>query len=354
MATLNIESNINFSVTPIANEFINNYMPKANGNFVKVYIYGYKYCYHHEKALTTKELSEKLDLLESDVIKAFQYWEEQGLMEFKWNDNDTISIAYRMPLVQNNITDQKETNNKSVHIHLETKPNYSPEELTIYMKSPEISQLFKIAERYLGRMLNHNDLKVLYSLYDWLRLPIEVIELLLEHCISNNHRSIRYIEKVAMTWAEEGINTLEKAKLRINVFNEDYRKIMKTFGLNRDPAPIEIELMNKWLHIFNTPMEIIIEACKRTISQTQKPIFNYTDSIITNWNKNHVKTLEDIEKLDAAYLQKKNLKSNSSNNNYEYYNKPSKFVNFKQRKWDFDELEKLEREYLQKELSEKG
>ncbi|NLM12859.1 MAG: DnaD domain protein [Epulopiscium sp.] len=358
MAILNIKNNIELSTTPISNEFIDTYMPKANGNFVKVYLYGYRFCYHCQHNLTSKEMAEKLDLLESDVIKAFQYWKEQGLMDFEWHDDDNIYIAYHMPSLSKekdpkNLPDTK-VENKNLHIHLEAKPDYSPEELTIYMKNPEISQLFKIAERYLGRMLNHNDLKVLYSLYDWLRLPLEVIELLLEHCISNNHRSIRYIEKVAITWVEEGITTVEKAKARMKVFNNDYREIMKCFGLtNRDPAPSEIQYMNKWINTF--ALDIVLEACKRTIAQTQKPSFQYTDSILKNWAKNKVKTLDDIEKLDAAYLQKKSMQSSPASNSSQtgdYYSKPSKFVNFKQRNWDFDELERLEREYLTKQLSE--
>lgn len=359
MAILNIKNNLELSTTPISNEFIDTYMPKANGNFVKVYLYGYRFCFHGQHNLTSKEMAEKLDLLESDVIKAFQYWKEQGLMDFEWHDDDNIYISYHMPSPYTEKSQKTETTNaiagnKDVHIHLESKPDYTPEELTIYMKNPEISQLFKIAERYLGRMLNHNDLKILYSLYDWLRLPLDVIELLLEHCISNNHRSIRYIEKVAITWVEEGITTVEKAKARMKVFNNDYREIMKCFGLtNRDPAPSEIECMDRWIKSF--PLDIVLEACKRTIVQTQKPSFQYTDSILKNWAKNKVKSLEDIEKLDAAYLQKKTMQNNPTTNDSQtadYYSKPSKFVNFKQRNWDFDELERLEREYLTKQLSE--
>ncbi|NLM48613.1 MAG: DnaD domain protein [Epulopiscium sp.] len=350
MTVIHFENRTDPATTPIHNEFIDKYLPKADGNFVKVYIFLYRCYYHQKPSLSTKDISEKLGLLESDVIKAFQYWAEQGLIHFKQND-DMITIGFQIPSDKEIKEDSpKNSVHKKVHIYHETRPNYSPEELSIYMKNPEISHLFKIAERYLGRMLNHNDLQILYSLYDWLRLPVDVIELLLEHCISNNHRSIRYIEKVAITWAEEGINTLEKAKLRIKIFNEDFREIMKTFGLNRDPAPVEIEYMNKWINELHAPMEIILEACKRTITQIQEPKFSYAHTIIDSWNKNGVKSLEDIKKLDAAYLQKKNLQNNSSNTN-DYYSKPSKFVNFKQREWDFEELERLEREYLQKELS---
>ena len=55
MATINIENNIDFSATPITNEFIDKYMPKANGNFVKVYIFLYRYCYHHKKLLVQRK-----------------------------------------------------------------------------------------------------------------------------------------------------------------------------------------------------------------------------------------------------------------------------------------------------------
>ncbi|WP_058486517.1 DnaD domain protein [Defluviitalea phaphyphila] len=355
MAILNIKNNFELSTTPIPNEFIDFYMPKANGNFVKVYLYGYRFSYSSQHNLTLKEMSEKLDLLESDIIKAFEYWKECGLMEFEWNEDDIIHISYLIPKIKEEKKVTSENLKKPVHIQLETRPNYSPEELTIYMKNPEINRLFKIAERYLGRMLSHNDLKVLYSLYDWLRLPLDVIELLLEHCISNNHRSMRYIEKVGLTWAEEGINTVEKAQARIKTFNTNYREIMKALGLNdRNPAPSEIEYMDRWLNALNIPLEIILEACKRTIIQTQKPSFQYIDSILNNWNKNKVKSIKDIEKLDNAYIKKKSMQNTPSSNdkNKQYYSKPSKFVNFKQREWDFDELERLEREYLSKQLSE--
>ena len=49
-------------------------------------------------------------------------------------------------------------------------------------------------------------------------------------------------------------------------------------------------------------MDIILEACKRTISQIHQPSFQYADKILKKWNQNGVKTLSDIEKLD---LQRK-------------------------------------------------
>lgn len=60
-------------------------------------------------------------------------------------------------------------------------------------------------------MLSQQDMSLLFSFYDWLGLPMEVIELLLSYCTASGHTGMRYIEKVAIGWAEEGVNTVEKA-----------------------------------------------------------------------------------------------------------------------------------------------
>ena len=344
---------------PLSLVFIKEYMPKANGTFVKVYLYGLSYCYQEPQEFSLQAIGNALDILESDVMKAFEYWKEAGLVQLKEKEKGLFDIQYIVPPQPNSgekIVEEKKEPVAPKPFPIQTKPEYGPKELSIYRKTPEIDQLFKIAERYLGRMLTHQDLSTLYSFYDWLLLPVEVIEILLEHCISNQHRNMRYIEKVAISWAEEGIFTVDQAKARAYIFNTEYREIMKAFGLSqRDPAPVEVQHMKKWLTEYQLPLPVILEACKRPIENTGKPIFAYTDSILTHWHKNQVKTLDDVQKLDDAYLQKKNLQQPNrfdKEGKAEHYTRPSRFVNFQQETWDFEELERLEQEYIDKQLSE--
>ncbi|NLP47100.1 MAG: DnaD domain protein [Epulopiscium sp.] len=337
------------SSIPLSLIFIKEYMPKANGTFVKVYLYGLSYCYQKNDDLSLQTIGNTLDILESDVMKAFEYWQKLGLVQIQENTKGKFQIEYKIPIAP--IPEQSKINetlvSKTKPISIQSKPQYGPKELSIYRKTPEIDQLFKIAERYLGRMLTQQDLSTLYSFYDWLRLPIEVIEILLEHCISNGHRNMRYIEKVAINWAEDGVFTIDQAKARAYIFNTEYRKIMKAFGLSqRDPAPVEVNYMKKWLTEYDLPLPIILEACKRTIENTGKPTFAYADSIITHWHQNKVKQWEDIKKLDETYFQKKNTSKPSRSQ------RPSRFVNFEQKSWDFEKLERLEQEYIDKQLSE--
>lgn len=345
--------------TFISNEFITNYMVDANGTFVKVYLYTL-YAHTQQKLnLSTENIAETLHLLESDVVHSFKYWQNQGLLELTENENElTIEFLPCVPkpdpttLIQPK-NERAPAKNSVQTIKLESRPEYSPEELAIYQQQPEIHQLFIIAQQYLGRMLSPSDLSIIYSFYDWLRLSPEIIELLIEYCVSNNHRSLRYIEKVALSWAEEGIETAEQAKERLKVFNKEYRTIMKEFGIaRREPTPVEIQFMKKWLKSYGFDLKIIAEACKKTMLATNNPSFQYADRILTDWHEHKVKNLKDVEMLDKAFAQKKAISDqNKLAKKDDYHKTPSKFVNYKQRDWDFDELEKLEREYLKKDLS---
>lgn len=177
-------------------------------------------------------------------------------------------------------------------------------------------------------------------LYDGLGLSADLIEYLLEYCVSHNHKSIRYIEKVAIAWAEEGITTVEQAKRSNSRYNKEYFTILKALGItNRNPVETEITLMDTWLKTYCFSMEIIQEACNRTVLQTGQASFQYTDKILEGWKKKEVKTLDDIRSLDDEHQKRRQSKKAASR-------KPAapasnnRFNNFEQREYDFSEYEK--------------
>lgn len=370
MPNINAVTHFNFGFVPVDATFITEYMPKANGTYVKVFLYVLHNSYHQADELNTKSIASSLDMLESEVIQALQYWKNENLILLEQKDSH-LHIEFltpQSPKNDNKVTPKNE-NEKSNEVsaiktlRLEKRPDYTPEEISVYSNVKEIKQMFLVAERYLGRLLSPTDLNYLYSFYDWLRLPTDVIELLLEYCISNGHSSFRYIEKVAINWADQGINSVEKAQQQISLFNKKYRTIMKAFGISRrEPAPKEIEYMKKWLDQFQFDMEIIIEACNRTINNISQPNFQYTDSILSSWYNNKVRTFDDIRALDNTYAKNKSIqnkmkvvKPNSQSQSYKNQQAVSakSFINFKQREdWDFDEIKRLEREYLERKLLE--
>ena len=142
--------------------------------------------------------------------------------------------------------------------------------------------------------------------YDGLGFSTDLIEYLVEYCVSKGHTSIRYIEKVALAWADNHITTVEQAKLTAGLHSQLYFSVMKALGINgRSLVPAETAYIDKWRSDYGFSSEVITTACERTIQAIHQPKFEYIDSILTSWKKNHVSTLEDIARLDEAHQKKK-------------------------------------------------
>lgn len=200
MAKLSFKKNSGFTI-PVSNIFISKHMPKANGSFVKVYFYGLMLSLNLDNNITNKDIATAFDMLESDVHNAWKYWEKAGVIKISSSSNNMniefLTLTEAEPKTQ----------------ELKQKPTYHPKELDIYINNnSEISYLYKVAEATLGKPLSPNDASTLFGFYDWLRLPVEVIIMLLEYCSSIEKRNMRYIEKVAIDWSERGINDIHKVE----------------------------------------------------------------------------------------------------------------------------------------------
>ncbi|MBR3909954.1 MAG: DnaD domain protein, partial [Anaerotignum sp.] len=230
------------------------------------------------------------------------------------------------------------------------RPDYSPAELAVYMqKSESMKKLIQSAQQKLGKMLNHNDMSMLFSFHDWLGLPIDVIELLLSYCTANGHCGMRYIEKVAIGWAEEGINTEDRAVEYIELRKTGFRNIMKAFGQNRLPVAAEENYMKTWLQEYKLPMDVVQMACERTVMQTGKASFAYAEKILKSWKDAGVKSISDVEELDKAFAAKKAQNAPTEQPAGQAApKKQNRFINYTQSEWDFAELERLEREQREK------
>lgn len=196
------KSEISTLAVPIM--FVEKYMAKANGSFVKVYLYGLMCSSMPGVEITNKDIAKALDILESDVYNAWKYWQSVGIIK---TNEDTGSFHVEFISL---------ATLKTLETPAQKKPTYHPKEIDIYITSnEEIRYLVNVAQEKLGKTLGPNSLSTLFSFYDWLRLPVEVIVMLLEYCASVDKRSFAYIEKVAIDWADKGINSVEKAEAHL-------------------------------------------------------------------------------------------------------------------------------------------
>lgn len=308
----------------LSKNFIETELPAAPPEYVKIYLMTLA------TSGTAAEVAQKLGVTETDVLYAWGYWKGKGYLK---EEAPKPEIQEKM---------------EQPRLLSSERPDYSPAELAVYMQRNEgVKNLFQSAQQKLGKMLNHSDMSLLLSFHDWLGLPMDVIELLLSYCSANGHAGMRYIEKVAIGWAEEGITTKEKAAEFIEMRKHGFRAILKAFGHNRLPVATEETYMKKWLQEYGMPLDVVTLACERTVLQTGKASFAYADKILENWKTSGVRAATDVEELDKAFAAKK-AQPASPERNQTAPKKQNRFINYTQREWDFAELERLEREQRDK------
>lgn len=332
------------SYTCVANSFIERYMPKAAGEFVKIYIYLLKCVEENTSELSISRIADAFENTQKDVVRALKYWEKKGLLRLSFDGEILTSLKLISP--PDVPEEEAVAEDRPAHTAIQVKPalftkrQYSKEETAALLENEDVAQLVYIVQKYLGRTLTSADVNSILFFYDGLKLPVDVIEYLFEFCVSKDKTSMRYIEKTAITWSEKEICTVEAAKALNAIRSGDYYPVMKAFGLSgRQPAKKETEFIEKWTLSYGFDMSIIVEACERTINTIHQPSFEYADSILRNWHMRGATSAEEIKALDAEYAGKASYKKNAGGELTKTVK--NKFSNFTQRNYDYSQLEKV-------------
>lgn len=407
MTAINISSDIATSFTTVSDIFIDQYMPKANGEFVKVYLYLLRATGSGAGIATISEIADHFSNTEADIIRALNYWASEGILQVQTGadgqiiginlcslsvsgmqatqsniqsavsdnaaqnnlQNSVVNNAAQNNLqnsVVNNAAQNISTVNTRMHDSVVEKlksqtpdkaassqKEYTLDEIKEFRKNPDISELFFIIETYLKHTLSSTDTNMVLYWLDELHFSTDLVEYLVEYCITKGHSSLRYMNKVALGWADAGIKTVDQAKDDAAAHSQIYYSVMKALGITgRNLVDSEVSLINKWVGEYGFDIELVKAACSKTISAIQKPSFEYTDSILANWRKKDVHTLKDVEVLDANFAkankasatgssQSTNAANGSSKPKSNNSSSKNKFNNFNQRNNDYDKLEKL-------------
>lgn len=407
MTAINISSDIATSFTTVSDIFIDQYMPKANGEFVKVYLYLLRATGSGAGIATISEIADHFSNTEADIIRAINYWASEGILQLQSGadgqimginlcslsvsgmqaaqsniqsavadnaaqnnlQNSVVNNATQNNL-QNGVVNNAAQNISTANIRMQdsvveklksqttdkaasSQKEYTLDEIKEFRKNPDISELFFIIETYLKHTLSSTDTNMVLYWLDELHFSTDLVEYLVEYCITKGHSSLRYMNKVALGWADAGIKTVDQAKDDAAAHSQIYYSVMKALGITgRNLVDSEVSLINKWVGEYGFDIELVKAACSKTISAIQKPSFEYTDSILANWRKKDVHTLKDVEVLDANFAkankasatgssQGTNAANGSSKPKSNNSSSKNKFNNFNQRNNDYDKLEKL-------------
>lgn len=394
MTAINISSDIATSFTTVSDIFIDQYMPKANGEFVKVYLYLLRATGSGAGIATISEIADHFSNTEADIIRAINYWASEGILQLQSgadgqimginlcslsvsgmqaaqsNIQSAVADNAAQNNLQNSVVNNAAQNISTADIRMQdsvveklksqttdkassSQKEYTLDEIKEFRKNPDISELFFIIETYLKHTLSSTDTNMVLYWLDELHFSTDLVEYLVEYCITKGHSSLRYMNKVALGWVDAGIKTVDQAKDDAAAHSQIYYSVMKALGITgRNLVDSEVSLINKWVGEYGFDIELVKAACSKTISAIQKPSFEYTDSILANWRKKDVHTLKDVEVLDANFAkankasatgssQGTNAANGSSKPKSNNSSSKNKFNNFNQRNNDYDKLEKL-------------
>lgn len=334
--------------TVLSNLFIDRYMPEANGEFVKVYIYLVRTISDAPVSFSLEQMADHLLCTEGDILRALKYWAKLGVLslifdsEKKLSDIELQTLEPASSKISQPVSEPAvsgvETEASVSAVPKQTTSSLTPGRILELKKNEEIAQLLYAAEQYLGKTLTSTEMQKILYFYDELKMSSALIEFLIEYCVGRNHRSIRYMEKVALAWSQEGIHTVEEAKAATSLYGKDYFTILKYLGItNRSPVADEVTYMDTWMKTYGFSLDIIQEACSRTILRTGQPRFDYTEGTLKSWHNQNVHSLKDIQELDK---QHKKTRSSSPKPKQTPAPAANRFNNIPQHDYDYDEIER--------------
>lgn len=281
------------------------------------------------KKINVCSLASFLNFSESDIKSALDKWIKLGIV--KCRDSEVSCDLSKKD--ENMVKSTEPEGVKKTNLRYQR-----PDSLYIAdrMKtSKDINFLMQEAQIILGRPLSGGDLCSLIVLHDNEGLPVDVIIMLLQYAISIGKLGMRYIEKMGISWAEQGIDNLEKAEKKIVSLNQislNWKKFESIIGIDhRAPTAREEEAVMRWINDWNYSDELIKEAYDRCVNANGKYILKYMDSIIKRWHTQGIFTIEQALMENRKHKLRSNVSKGESKPSYsiEAYENYSIFDNVK-------------------------
>ena len=357
-------------MTSVSNRFIDEYMTGANDIQLKVYLCLLRMLGANQ-ATSVSDLADKFNHTERDIVRALKYWEKQQLLTLDY-DAGGIPVGIHIRDLDSDYEAPERAEDamsQSLSIFMEEpvdaparqaagkgyasaayeettsgperppyeKPAYTAGDIREFKDREDTKQIMFIAESYIGRPLTPAEMKSLLFFTDVLHFSVDLIDHLIAYCVERGKKDFKYIERVAVNWAENDVSTPAQAKRFSKKYDKNVYSIMNALGKNNAPTNKEAEYITRWIGEYGFDMDVILEACDRTVLATDRHRLEYAEGILSNWHQENVRRKSDIRKLDELYQQKK---ASAKTAKQAGGGSGNKFNQFTQNSYDFDALEK--------------
>ncbi len=192
-------------------------------------------------------------------------------------------------------------------------PDYTSDDISRELQNnTSFAPLVKEVERRLGKLLSTTDLKALYTIYDYLALPAEVILPLVTWCVEREEQKygpgrrprMAQIRREAFAWRRLGIETAGAADdhiKKMSTLTSREAALLALVGISGRPAvTAERNYFSGWIDM-GFEEEAIALAYERTVLKKQSMNWAYMNSILKSWHEKGLHTPAEIAAGDSAY-----------------------------------------------------
>lgn len=346
MTSIKISNQLQVDTTTVSNRFIDCYMPEASGDFVKIYLYVLRAA-GSGLSPTISDIADALSAFDNDVMRGLRYWESQGLLELHFSDAGELEFLQLLPVPSDEEGEQREAETPALPIHKHNedsltqrpplrvvapvKKDYDPEIVTKTFSQPGLDSIQYMASVLIGHMLSPEEMSTLYYIHHDLGFSGDLLTHLIEYCADQGKAAIRYIESVAINWHSHGITTRQQAEEYCNSHSKAISQIKKALGLTTWGSAANT-CLRTWQDVYHFSLDMILEACNRAYKTTGgSNALNYADGILKRWNKDGIRTPEDVKTSDKNHRT-------SAYKNRSVPKKATTFDNFSHQQIDYDAI----------------
>lgn len=169
----------------------------------------------------------------------------------------------------------------------------------------ELKVLVQEAQSALGKTLSNSDIATLLMLKDTCGLPLDVILMLIQYCISIDKGNMRTIEKIGVSWADEGIDSVEASEEKIrraHQASKSFSIVSSVFGLKNAGSPTkkQLEYSSKWVGEWKFSQPMLREAYERCVDKHNTIKWNYIDGILKRWHSMNICNLDELKQAETG------------------------------------------------------
>lgn len=263
--------------TRIENIFIHEFMATAPEGYLKVYLLALM---HADLGvdISRKEIARHLTMDEEDVLKAWNYWEKMGLIR-KHRKDPSDQFDYDIEFI---------SLRQQMYGQMDSSQHEGDHQIGDNMSDPQIKGMISEIEQTTGRVFNSSEIREVISWLEDYRVLPEAIAYAFAYSVKKRRKTdIRYVGKIVKEWEAQGlgdVKAIEEHLGKLDRQNNMHRRVFQALGFSRNPTEEERRIMDVWFDEMNVPLDVVLDACKRT-SGISSPNINYVNKVIQNWKK---------------------------------------------------------------------